>query len=188
MKKFILGLSVGLLISLPLFALASVNLADRLSGKILLQVEDNGEAWYVNPENKQRYFLGRPEDAFQVMRTLGLGISNDNLNQISIAQISSIPEKKEVSYKTIKTFSGTGNFNSSDFAISGEKFKVIWTHTGSSNFTMVANDEENPISTCWMGNVIGNWSAYDVCPHGEGNFNISVITDGSWTAEVQDYK
>lgn len=55
-------------------------LADRLKGKILLQVESNGEGWYVNPENSQRYYLGRPADAFRIMRELGLGISNKDFD------------------------------------------------------------------------------------------------------------
>ncbi len=53
------------------------------AGKILLQVENNGEAWYVSPENHKRYFLGRPQDAFQIMRFLGLGISNKDLDLIA---------------------------------------------------------------------------------------------------------
>lgn len=59
-----------------------INLAKKLSGKILLQVEKNGEAWYVNPQDYKRYFLGRPLDAFNLMRRLGLGISNENLKKI----------------------------------------------------------------------------------------------------------
>lgn len=58
------------------------SLAQTLSGKILLQVEENGEAWYVYPETHERFFMGRPNDAFNLMRTLGLGISNANLEQI----------------------------------------------------------------------------------------------------------
>jgi len=61
------------------------SLAQQLSGKILLQVEDNGEAWYIYPETHQRYFLGRPEDAFELMRKLGLGISNANIEQIPVS-------------------------------------------------------------------------------------------------------
>lgn len=57
---------------------AAQGLADRLSGKILLAVEAHGEAWYINPDNHKRYFLGRPADAFQIMRELGLGISNND--------------------------------------------------------------------------------------------------------------
>ena len=48
----------------------------RLSGRILLQVEDKGQAWYINPLDRKRYYLGRPDDALLIMRRLGLGISN----------------------------------------------------------------------------------------------------------------
>ena len=58
------------------------NFAQNQKGKILLQVEGNGEAWYVNPEDNKRYFLGRPTDAFQVMRRLGLGISNRDFKEL----------------------------------------------------------------------------------------------------------
>ncbi len=56
--------------------------SNNQKGKIFLQVENNGEAWYVNPEDGKRYFLGRPADAFQVMRNLGLGISNSDFNKL----------------------------------------------------------------------------------------------------------
>ena len=62
--------------------IGDINLQQRLSGYILLQVELNGEAWYVNPDNLQRYYLGRPTDAFDIMRELGLGITDSDLNQI----------------------------------------------------------------------------------------------------------
>lgn len=61
-------------------------LVDRLRGKILLQVEGKGEAWYVNPADGLRYYLGRPEDAYMVMRLLSLGISNENLGKIQVEQ------------------------------------------------------------------------------------------------------
>ncbi len=58
-------------------------LTTKLSGKILLQVESNGEAWYINPVDSKRYYLGRPNDAFFIMRSLGLGITNIDLAKIS---------------------------------------------------------------------------------------------------------
>lgn len=61
-------------------------LAKRISGKIILQVESRGEAYYINPVDLKKYYLGRPADAFNVMRTLGLGITNTNLNKITISQ------------------------------------------------------------------------------------------------------
>lgn len=59
-----------------------INFASKQAGKILIQVEQNGEAWYMNPDNNKRYFLGRPNDAFNIMRNLGLGITNKNLAKI----------------------------------------------------------------------------------------------------------
>jgi plastocyanin len=56
--------------------------AKKYSGRILLQVEDMGQAWYVNPVNLHKYYLGRSVDALRVMRGLGLGISNANLQKI----------------------------------------------------------------------------------------------------------
>jgi hypothetical protein len=57
-------------------------LAKRLAGRILLAVQAKGEAYYVNPVDFKKYYLGRPADAFALMRAKGLGISNANLNKI----------------------------------------------------------------------------------------------------------
>lgn len=56
--------------------------ASAQKGKIFLQVERNGEAWYINPADNKKYFLGRPADAFAVMRNLGLGISNNDFGKL----------------------------------------------------------------------------------------------------------
>lgn len=70
MKKVIILLIViflGIFLGIPVFA------SSDQTGKILLQVEENGEAWYVYPNDSFRYYLGRPKDAFDIMRNLGLG-------------------------------------------------------------------------------------------------------------------
>lgn len=54
----------------------------KQAGKILLQVEQNGEAWYVHPIELKRYYLGRPAIAFDVMRKTGLGISDADIGII----------------------------------------------------------------------------------------------------------
>ena len=66
----------------PTMATLDLALAKRLSGRILLQVQSKGEAWYVNPNTLKRYYLGRPSDAFRIMREQGLGITNTNLSKI----------------------------------------------------------------------------------------------------------
>ena len=64
----------------------SQSFANKYKGRILLQVEGKGEAWYVNPVNGQRYYLGAPEDAYQLMRRLGLGAKDSDLEKIGIGQ------------------------------------------------------------------------------------------------------
>lgn len=66
--------------------LAEVPLSQKLKGRILLQIESRGEAWYVNPADQYRYFLGSPKDGFDLMRNLALGISNQDLGKIALAE------------------------------------------------------------------------------------------------------
>lgn len=47
--------------------------ADKQKGKILIQKGlDSGSAWYVNPGDGKRYFLGKPAVAYQAMINLGI--------------------------------------------------------------------------------------------------------------------
>ena len=82
---------LGLGISNKDFYAAALKMPARLSGKILLKVEDSGKAYYVDPVNLKLYYLGRPADAYNVMRSRGLGITNANLNLIVIATASATP-------------------------------------------------------------------------------------------------
>jgi len=72
MKRLVL-ICLLFAILLPVTAEAATT---TLAGRILLQVESRGEAWYVNPMTLERYYLGRPLDAFNLMRQLSLGVSN----------------------------------------------------------------------------------------------------------------
>lgn len=59
------------------------NFSSLLSGKILLDVDNHGEAWYVYPGDFHRYYLGTPVDAYGIMRNLSLGVSNNDFAKIS---------------------------------------------------------------------------------------------------------
>lgn len=61
------------------------------SGKILLDVERRGEAWYVDPVSGKRVFLANGALAYEVMRDYGLGISDADLAKIPMGFI---PVKK----------------------------------------------------------------------------------------------
>jgi hypothetical protein len=68
--------------------LAEDLLVQRVIGKILLQVEAKGEAWYVSPIDLKRYYLGRPDDAFIIMKTTGVGITNTDIQKIPVADLN----------------------------------------------------------------------------------------------------
>ncbi len=88
MKKYILLITLIFINLLTgKIILSAENLAQKLSGKILLQVESHGKAWYVNPTDYKKYYLNLPTDAFNLMRNLGIGITNKNLNKIPIGII-----------------------------------------------------------------------------------------------------
>lgn len=63
-------------------------LANRLAGRILLQIENHGEAWYVNPKDNRRYYLANGQAAYQIMRYLSLGATTGDLRKINVAELA----------------------------------------------------------------------------------------------------
>jgi len=55
-----------------------------MAGVFLINGEDSGKAYYVNPLDLKMYYLGRPDDAFNLMRNFGLGAKNSDIRQIMI--------------------------------------------------------------------------------------------------------
>ncbi|MEI8361228.1 MAG: hypothetical protein WCG01_03810 [bacterium] len=70
--------------------------AQKYAGLIILQVEDSGQAWYVNPLDLKKYYLGKPIDALSVMKDLGLGITRENLMKIPLSNGSSANENPKI--------------------------------------------------------------------------------------------
>lgn len=98
MRSFGLGITDSDLATIPAAAdsasmksSASVcqsnSLAKKLAGKILLQVQQHGEAWYVYPGKCRRIYLKDGATAYNVMRYLSLGITNADIAQIAAGAI-----------------------------------------------------------------------------------------------------
>lgn len=66
--------------------LADKKLSEKLKGRILLQVENKGEAYYIDSEGASHY-LKDGAAAYEAMRNLGLGITNNDLRKIEISEI-----------------------------------------------------------------------------------------------------
>lgn len=100
--------------------------AKRLSGRIILQVERNGEAWYVNPTDLKKYYLGRPADAFNIMRRLGLGITKNNLARVhKPGTAESIDQYSSYELETINTASGNYKIDIVTIDLRNSKLKII---------------------------------------------------------------
>jgi len=87
--KYLYSLVIAVLTLAPLsgqVALAAASLADRMRGRILLQVESHGEAWYVHPDSGERYYMKDGAVAYEMMRSFGLGIKNVDLAKIAVGQ------------------------------------------------------------------------------------------------------
>ena len=83
-KKFLLLTILFLIINWIPAKAGAVTLAERLNGYILLQADSHGEAWYVYPNDLKRYYLGRPDDAFQIMGKLGVGTTHSFITGYTI--------------------------------------------------------------------------------------------------------
>lgn len=94
-KKYFLVILLAILLGSTVHAFS---LAERLEGKILLQVQEHGEAWYVH-EGK-RYYMKDGATAYEMMRFFSLGITNENLEQIPVGEIE-VSETKTQEPQTI---------------------------------------------------------------------------------------
>lgn len=84
-SSFVLNKKTSNILSIPI-SRVNVNydptLTERLKGRILLQIESRGEAWYVNPQEGKRYYMANGNEAYTIMRNQGVGITNKDLQAI----------------------------------------------------------------------------------------------------------
>lgn len=71
------------------------SLVQRMKGKILLQVDKRGEAWYINPKDGKRYYMKDGAAAYEMMRKFGLGAITEDITQIPFGLPPAIDETKE---------------------------------------------------------------------------------------------
>lgn len=61
------------------------NFANKYKGYIFLQVEENGESWYVNPADGKRYYLNSPQSAYNLLAATAVGISEKDFARLELA-------------------------------------------------------------------------------------------------------
>lgn len=149
-NKKIVIVSLVFLITTPLAVFAGVKydqkLTERMKGKILLQVEGKGEAWYINPKDGKRYYMKDGQTALEMMRKFGLGIKNTDLEKIEVGTLgasnstqnttgSQTEAKKQGSWTLTHTFTGDKDINTEPFVLkNGSWLKVKYSYTPSTNY------------------------------------------------------
>ena len=68
-------------------AAIDAQLVNRLKGRILLQVESVGEAWYVNPIDGKRYYLKDGVSAWARLADWKINLAEANLSAIAVGKL-----------------------------------------------------------------------------------------------------
>ncbi|MFH1621462.1 MAG: SH3 domain-containing protein [Patescibacteria group bacterium] len=84
MRSFGLGVTEG---DYAKIASGDYALKSRLRGRIVLRVQEHGEAYYIHPKDLAVYYLKDGESAYNVMRYNSLGITDTDLSKIPSNEI-----------------------------------------------------------------------------------------------------
>ena len=83
-STLLLIIALALVLIIAFLAMKRFSRADSLSsdlaGRILLQVEDQGQAYYLNPVNLKKYYLGSPDEAWAIFREFSFSLDSEILN------------------------------------------------------------------------------------------------------------
>lgn len=83
-KFFLIGCLLAICSGLIGVSTARAYSMDHVRGRIVIQTEDHGEAWYVLPTETVRFYIKNGEAAYAALRNFGLGVSNADLWQIPL--------------------------------------------------------------------------------------------------------
>jgi hypothetical protein len=57
---------------------------ERLLGRILIDVEDRGKAYYISPRDRQAHYLGSAANALAIIKKTAYGVRTRDLNKIKV--------------------------------------------------------------------------------------------------------
>ncbi|OGG95592.1 hypothetical protein A3E04_02875 [Candidatus Kuenenbacteria bacterium RIFCSPHIGHO2_12_FULL_42_14] len=101
-------------------------LSKRLAGKLLLQVEDRGRIWYVNPDDAQKSEVTFA-NALPLFEKLALGIKNSDLNKIPLNnEKTTSATGNRLKGKLLLQVEDKGRIWYVDF--NGKKWEVTWAN------------------------------------------------------------
>jgi len=85
MRSFGLGISET---DYEKIADGDATLKQRLKGRIILRVEEHGEAYWIDPKDLSVRYLQNGDEAYRIMRLYSLGITNADLEKIASGEMA----------------------------------------------------------------------------------------------------
>ena len=112
MQKLGLGISKA-----DLDRFLATKFPERLAGVILISVEEDGRAYYIHPDTLEAIYLGRPHEALDILRELGLEdtLLDNNNDDIKRATYGFKYYKKQWIKSAIDVFDLMGRFDEVNF-------------------------------------------------------------------------
>ncbi|MFH0873457.1 MAG: hypothetical protein V1846_01305 [Candidatus Komeilibacteria bacterium] len=95
-KQFLLILAILVIPTLVVGATVDTKLVNKLKGRILLQVQQHGEAWYVNPTDGKRYYMKDGAAAYEMLRKFGQGITDTDISKIPVGSLDGSPASQSL--------------------------------------------------------------------------------------------
>jgi len=211
MREFSLGITDADLALIPSVAdTAAMNAADsaceenelanRLKGEILLQVEQHGEAWYVDPVKCRAIYMEDGDAAYEIMRYLGLGILDADLAKIQegVAPEVEVVEEPEpetpvepeesIPTETLPEYSYSGHSNgfTDRFELQSGIAFITMTHDGDSFLTVdLLNDDTGTTEEQYLAFELGDYQGRKLVQiHSAGTYLLNVEADGAWTIDI----
>jgi len=201
MRNFGLGINNSNLAKLKR---GDLELTNNLKGRIILAVEENGEAYYIHPKDGSVHYLKNGQEAYKIMKYLSLGITNSNLNQVPLKDKIEYLYKNKNSAET-KTSASNGTISLSGNS-SNNKVYLNWTKSGLSaenGFKVVTSQDSNPVypgndyhyfdkssdnSDTWTNLTAGKTYHFRVCEYLSGKCgtysnDVAITVIGSDTSE-----
>jgi hypothetical protein len=185
-------------------AVQAATLAQTYSGRIVIDAQNVGRAWYVNPANHLRYPLVSAADVSYIISKLGVGISEANFQKLATAGMTAKGDlvlARQLSGKIIIEVAGSGAawyvnpldlkkhpLGSGAQALSDLlKFGVIISHDNLAKIPRAFKDDSaNNFSSFKSGQkvLISSGTFYvDIAQIGLGKLTPKIITD---TAGVEN--
>ncbi|MFA5248159.1 MAG: L,D-transpeptidase family protein [Patescibacteria group bacterium] len=75
------------------------NVPDRLKGKFVIKIQDDGRAFYVDPENNSLTYINNPQSAIYLFKRLATSTDSSSLRDIPIAKVITDDSGREIDRK-----------------------------------------------------------------------------------------